>query len=185
MEGTISIFEALHKDVEFLFRKTEEHDDEDLLEHLYFAVAYFYANHSVIGATLDALFALPEAEREKYDPYPQDLAWMNSEKGAGYVAISQGGWKNISLAGVADCPISNDDINMLIRALRIAERAPIKIPFRHLLLSPVENFYETLRAGDAWRYMVPQSYRFWANSPFSGSPTTTGPRRSEEEIEHG
>jgi hypothetical protein len=154
MPSTITIFEALHNDVQFLHSKTEN-DRGELLEHLFFAVAYFYANHSAIAATLDALFALPEEKRKEYDPYPHDRAWMNSEKNSGYVAISQRGWRNVSGGGVADCPISNDNINMLIRALRIAERAPIKIPFRHLLLSPVEHFYETLRAGDAWRYMVP------------------------------
>lgn len=161
MEDTITIFEALLRDVQFLFRKTEESDGEDLLDHLYFAVIYLYANRSVIAATLDALYTLPEAERKAYDPHQQDLMWMDSEKGGAYVAISQKGWSNVSLAGVADCPISNDDINMLIRALRIAERAPIKIPFRHLLLSPIDHFYETLKAGDAWHYMVPRVLLFF------------------------
>jgi hypothetical protein len=156
----MSVLETLLSDVSFMFQRTVASYNEDENEHLFFAVMYFYANRNLIEAVLDALFALPEAERKAHDPYPNDGAWRNSEKGAGYVVVSPVAWESYS-AGVVKCPIEPDDINMLIRAIRIAVNAlamnaSFKVIHRHLFMSPVEQFYNALRQSDAWHTIVPR-----------------------------
>jgi hypothetical protein len=146
-EQQIKVKEQLLEDVEFLFGATESHSD-DSEAHLLFAVTYFYANRDILKAINDALFALSEEDRKKYDPYPNDEAW--EDRGAIEAVISP----KVFYAYFVT-PLEPDAINMVRRVLRIAVNAPILPRYLHLLLSPAKDFCDALRSGGGWKLMMP------------------------------
>ena len=154
-----SIVTSLLNDVQFIFERTVASYHEEQSAHLFFALVYFYANRNVITEVLNALSAIPVAARRTSDPHPNDHAWQDSGIDAAEVVISPVAWRNYT-AGAVECPIDEDDINMLIRVLRIAERAPIRLKERHLLMSPLQHFYEVLQQSTAWSEIVPSAIDF-------------------------
>jgi hypothetical protein len=163
-DAAVTIVKQLLADTWFIFERTVESQNpssekHDITEHLFFGLMYFYVNQFVIGEILDALYGLPEPVRKAHDPYPNDRAWSNEHRGAAAVVISTLAWRNYSITGAFDCPITDDDINMLVRALRIAESAPIKLRHRHLLMSPAGEFYKVLRGSAVWPLVVPSRFR--------------------------
>jgi hypothetical protein len=145
----MSIVDTLLKDSEFLFSAVTQHPGDR--GHLKFAYLYFRANKDVIADVLQKLYALPEVERKNVDPYPNDRAWTGGHYELAGAVISDSAWEDFTHDHSGGPPVTDDDINMLIRALRIAAKsAAVHTTEVLLLMSPVAQVYQSLRTGSGW-----------------------------------
>lgn len=145
----MSIVDTLLADSEFLHSiVTSNLGDRN---HLTFAYLYYRANKDVLAAVLSQLYNLSEPEREKVDPWPNDMAWTQSHYPLAAAVISDVAWEDYTHDYSGSAPITDDDINMLLRALRIAAKSPaIHTTEVKLLMSPVALVYRSINATAAW-----------------------------------
>ena len=134
----------LHNRLNDLRYSSEESEDYEIA--CAFSAIYLSANAKSIEATLHHIYKRSEAELKAADPYPNDRAWRHSHCRDAELALA-----------VSPRPpkfdIDEDSINMLRRAIRIAEALNIspgdQRPTFTLFLSPAKECFEALgRAGN-------------------------------------
>ena len=138
----MTLISSIVSDVDFLkskFVNTEE--DVPLHAVSLFTAMYCQLNRDHFKKILDVIYAVDDEKRKSIDPFPQDRTYAQRRDYFDWI-FSDENLQNIC-AGFSDGP-TEDNLRMLVRLLRIAEKI-VGIPEKgRLFMSPAKDVWNTL-----------------------------------------